>query len=236
MSEIFTPINLPSKCVQYVNKEVRIRPYKGEEENSLAQMGTENINAKYQVILERVLQGVKPSELTLGDHQYVILWEFINSYMAEIPVDFTCSHCLKFVRTKVNLNTINCIDPPAGFSVPYSLTAGDKNVLVRLMNMGDVVASQEYQKTHDDVHTYQYARTIVDDNLSIEAKMKLLSENLSLLARIRAWHEKYYFGPDMKVQASCKSCGKEDVVNIPFQFDFIYPSSAFLADAFGEGL
>lgn len=238
MSDNYLPINLPSGNIPYPTNQVKIRPYTGEDEILLSQMNEENLDEQYQEMLRRTISGVDPDLITVGDRLYVILWQFINSYSNTMPVKYICSHCLREVSVQAKLNEIETTDLPEDFEYPKKIKIQEKEIEVRFLTCGDLLEVERYSKSHDDGHIFQYALCFDYDGMNFEQKKDFLKKNLRALAAIRVFQEKYYHGPTMEVKVKCpkEDCGKEEMISIPFRFDFVYPSSAFLSAIAGEGI
>lgn len=242
----FFKISLPSKCIQYgVNPEtVKIRPYCGEDQIILSTINSSNLSKKFMVVLERVLKGVDPKQVTLGDRLYIMMWEYINSYTNIVNVNYVCSYCLNEVRVQVDLLKLDTIELPNSFKFPYPITlSNDKIINLRLFNVEDEIEISEY--TNDDIHLYKYARTIVGDE-STEDKVKMLKDlSTKDLALIYAFHEKFYHGLDMKAKVICPKCKENaeknhekmpelEEIEIPFRLGFLFPTGTDITYAFGN--
>jgi len=233
----YLPINLPSRCLTYkdsagnsINPDsVCARAYQGSDQIYLAQINPINLERNYFEVLKSVLQGVDPIQLTLGDRMYLILWEYINSYDRFMKIKTVCSNCLSEVEIDVDLTLLENIKLPENYKQPYSITLPvSKEVIgLRLLTVGDEIEVEKYSKKHkDNAILYRYARTVVSD-MDIVAQVEKLSsmESKDLLA-IMAFQDDFYHGPELKTKFTCpeKGCGEEDEVDIPFRFEFFFPS------------
>jgi len=245
--EDFFSISLPSRCIPYnINPDaVKIRPYCGEDQIILSTINSSNLDKKFLVVIERVLKGVDPKSVTLGDRLYIMLWEYINSYTNIVNVNYVCSYCLNEVKVQVDLNTMATIELPKDFKFPYPITLSNGKIInLRPFNVGDTISISEYIDGHDDHHLYKYARTITDEG-KIEDKVQMLKDfSTKDLVLIYAFHEKFFHGLDMKAKVECPKCKVEaekegskidpEEIEIPFRLDFLFPTGSTITDAFGS--
>ncbi len=228
--EPFFPINLPSRCIQYgVNPDsIKIRSYIGMDEIFLAEVNPTNLYHKYSMVLKNVLIGIEPNLLTIGDMQYIMVWEYIKSYGGILIEKTICNECLEDIDIEVDLKELDVVSIPDGFSIPCSVYLPDSGISVnlRLLTVGDMIAGDN----HGNMNLiFKCARTIVDDKnmadrIDFVGKLKAID-----IATIRAFHEKYYHGPNMTTKFVCPKCGKDGVVEVPFRFDIVFPRGETLA-------
>lgn len=234
----FIPIELPSKCLPYAEKDITIRPYLAKDEIYLSQINPVNLEPKFLQVLKEVVRGIDPKLLTLGDRLYIMIWEYINSYSHTFPVDITCTHCLNDITTPIDLTKLQKIELPDDFKQPYMVKLPDKGreIPLRLLTIQDEIDIENYERKNPDGHLYRYAKSIVSE-VDILDKINDLEKLTSKdLAKIRWFHEKFYHGPDMDTTFKCPKCGEEDELTVPFRFEFLYPHGKALADTFGEGI
>ena len=89
--ELFVPVSLPSKCLTYEGVDpdsIKIRAFKGREEELLAELNLSNLPKKLLTIIENVVQGIEVKKLTSGDARFIMMWEAINSYSSEFLFPF----------------------------------------------------------------------------------------------------------------------------------------------------
>ncbi len=219
----YIPIPLPSKCLVYENTDpdsILIRPFKGRDEALIAELTLENLKKKFVTIIENVIQGITPQELTSGDAKYIILWEAINSYTRDYPIDIVCEHCVQKVRVVCDLGEIDSVDLPANFKQPVETKLSDRAVNLRLLTIADEIAMFSWTKTGKSAYLYSFALSIVDEHMSIPDKLLMLEEmSTADLNEIRKFHTKYEHGPDMRVPYTCSLCGYEGKLVLPFRLD-----------------
>jgi len=239
---VFLPISLPSKCLPYegVNAEdITIRAYTAKDEIYLAEINPVNLESKYLLVLKEVIKGIDPKLLTLGDRLYIMIWEYINSYSPTIQLSTVCSHCLNDIDVTIDLTKLNLVELPDDYHQPYRVKLPDKDreIFLKLLDIQDEIAIEKYEKKFKNGHIYRYARSVVSDDIDVLARVddieKLSSKDL---AKIRAFQEKFFHGPDMNTTFTCPSCGEEDDIIVPFQLEFLYPYGKALTDTFGEGI
>lgn len=239
MSNNFLPISLPSQCLTYLEvkpEDIKARAYQGSEEELLSQINPLNLERNYLEVMKRVIQGIDPLKLTLGDRLYFIVWECINSYTDVIKVKTVCSNCLQEVEVSVDLKNLGVIKLPDNYKEPYEVTLpSGKQIKLRLLTVADEIEIEKYQQKQGKSHLYRYARSIVSDDNIVE-KLKLLENSPTIkdVAKVRAFHEKFYHGPDFTYAYKCPRCREEDDVEVPFRLDFIFPTGETLTKTFGE--
>lgn len=240
MSE-FLPIDLPSRCLVYSEVEpgsVTARSYQGQDEVYLSQINPANLEKNYFEVLKSLLKGVDPNKLTLGDRLYIIIWECINSYSDTLRVQSICPNCIKEIEVSVDLKSLEVIQLPEDFVQPYEVTlpvSGEK-LLLRLFTVEDDIEVERYTQTNDDGYLYRYARSIVSDLDILQILAKLRTMASKDLMRIRAFHEKFYHGPEMLAKVSCPKCEREVEIDVPFRLDLFFPAGSIFGETFGKGV
>ena len=240
MSESFLSIHLPSKCIPYegINPDdVTIRAYQGRDAVYLAEITPINLSQKFLAVLDNVVKGVDPKQLTLGDRLYIMIWECAKSYTDVIKVSTTCTHCLKGISVDVNLGKLNVITLPDDFKQPYEVTLpSGKVVNLRLSTVADVIETEKFEEKNEDGFLFRQARSIVDDRDVLVRLEELRNMDARDVATIEAFHEKFYHGPDLAVSFKCPECEREDELDVPFRLDFFFPHGRTLTDTFGKGI
>jgi len=241
MSEYYFPINLPSKALPYENikpEDITVRAYQGADEIYLAEINPVNIERKFLEVLKNVVRGIDPENLTLGDRLYIIVWEYAKSYSEFITVkNVVCTHCLKEIEVNVDLTQLDVITLPDNYKQPYKVQLPSGNeVQLRLLTIKDEIEAEKLADEKNFGHLYRYARSIVDDADVLSRLERLKKMSAKDVATIRAFHEKFYHGPDMKMNYVCPECEEEDVLEIPFHLNLIFPYGQTLTDTFGKGI
>jgi len=230
MSEYYFPINLPSKALPYENikpEDITVRAYQGADEIYLAEINPVNIERKFLEVLKNVVRGIDPENLTLGDRLYIIVWEYAKSYSEFITVkNVVCTHCLKEIEVNVDLTQLDVITLPDNYKQPYKVQLPSGNeVQLRLLTIKDEIEAEKLADEKNFGHLYRYARSIVDDAdvLSRYRYARSIVDDADVLSRlerlkkmsakdvatIRAFHEKFYHGPDMKMNYVCPECEED---------------------------
>lgn len=237
----YLPINLPSKCLPYEGiseADITIRAYLAKDEVYLAEINPINLESKYLLVLKEVVKGIDPKLLTLGDRLYIMVWEYINSYSPIIKLSDVCSHCLKEISVPIDLTKLNLVKLPDDYHQPYAVKLPDKGkeVTLKLITVKDEIEIEKFEKKNGTAHLYRYARSIVSDTDILSTMGTIEKLTARDLAVIRAFHEKFYHGPDMNTSFKCPKCGEEDDIIVPFRLEFLYPHGKTLTDAFGAGI
>ncbi len=241
MNDNYLPITLPSRCIPYEGIDpdsVKIRSYTGADEVFLSEINILNQTSKFLFILERVMQGIDPKILTSGDKLYIMLWEYINSYSETVFEKDICSGCMQEVSFTVDLRKMDVVKLPKDLVLPVEVTMEDADpVFLKLLTIDDELHVQDYAATHPDSHLYKLARLMVDPKLDLlERKAWLASCPAKVLAQIRGKFGELYHGPSFSANVTCPGCGREDVIEVPFRFEFLFPTGETLADTFGKGI
>jgi hypothetical protein len=205
------------------------------DEIFLAEVNPTNLYHKYSVLLKNAMIGIDPCLLTVGDVQYIMIWEYAKSYGGVVTEKTMCSECLNDIEINVDLRELDVINIPDGFVVPHQVHLPDSGVDVnlRLLTVGDEIANGSSGSMG---LIYKCARTVVDDR-NMADRIDFLGKLRAIdLATIRAFHEKYYHGPNMNTKFICPKCGKEDTIDVPFRLDFVFPRGEALARFIREGV
>jgi len=225
--EEFVPIQLPSKCLTYpdVNPEaIRIRPFRGKEEELIAELGIGNPKKKVLEVISSVIQGVDPNILTSGDVSYILLWEGINSYTKLYPLRLVCESCSQSIDVQIDLSNLEVKELPDDFKQPMEISLSNTKVNLRLLTLKDDIAAYNYLNEFQSVYLYTFALSIVDKNMKTLDRVRILEEmSTQDLAKIRGFHEKYEHGPNFSTEYKCPKCGEKGRVLIPFRLDSLIP-------------
>lgn len=236
--ENFHVVTLPSRCLPYdgVNPgDVMARSYLGRDEIYLAEITPDNLDQKFLHVMTNTIQGLDPSAMTLGDREYFILWEYIRSYSKFLGLKLMCVNCCKEVEIKVDLSELDVIQLPEDYKQPYRVTLpSGTEVDLRLLTVADEIAANEFAQKSNEALIFRCARSVVEEGGIVEKMEMLKSLPASDLATIRAFHERFHHGPDMRATFKCPSCGQEDIIDVPFRLEFLFPRGETLTGAFGE--
>lgn len=238
--ENYFSINLPSRCMVYKGvkpEDIKIRAYTGKEEIYLSEITYDNLELKFLSVLKQIITGIDPKDITLGDLQYIITWEYARSYTNIVKVPTRCSFCMQEIEATVDFGELDVVTLPDDFKQPYEKTLpSGKKVNLRLLTIGDSIAIQELGGKTGDVALSRCALSLVDGDDVLARMEKLSAGPISDIAAIRAFHEEFYHGPNMNAKFVCPKCERTDRVEVPFRFDFIYPRNTGLAIYFGKGI
>ena len=236
--ENFHSISLPSKCLPYdgVNPlDVVARPYLGRDEIFLAEITPDNLDHKFLQVMKGAIRGLDPERMTTGDREYFIMWEYIRSYSKYLGLELMCINCGKDIEIQVDLSELDVIQLPDDFKQPYPVTLpSGTEVSLRLLTVGDEIAANEFSQKSNETLIFRCARSVVEDGGIVEKMERLKSLPAADVATIRAFHEKFYHGPNMTAKFSCPKCKKEDKIDVPFRFDFFFPRGEILTRTFGS--
>jgi acetone carboxylase gamma subunit len=226
-----TQLKLPSRGCVYegVTPEgIKVRTLRGKDEKLLSELNVDNIEKKYLALLQNVVTGIDPAQLTLGDRTYILLWLRINSYSPIIDCDVTCDNC--FVRSlmPLDLAAVNVKELPEGFVEPYNITLSDEKIYgMRLFRLNDEIKISDWEKrkSFGDAWIYRWIVSIVDDRDIIDRIAWYENLPTSDTKLIRKFHEDFVHGPELdKIKYTCPKCGHEGSTALPFRANFLLPS------------
>lgn len=223
MREQFIPIKLPSKCLAYGDVDtdnIKIRPFKGRDEALVAELTLGNLKKKFVTIIGNVIQGITPEQLTSGDAKYIILWEAINSYNQDYPLEIVCENCLQKIHVVCDLIEINNVELPDDFVQPVETKLSERSVNLRLLTVEDEIMTFDWTNAGKSGYLYSFALSIVDETMSMPDKLAMLADmSTADINEIRKFHTRYKHGPDMEVPYTCSLCGFEGKLVLPFLLD-----------------
>jgi hypothetical protein len=240
MSELenFHAISLPSRCLPYDGvkpEDITARSYLGRDEIYLAEITPDNLDQKFLQIMKGAIRGIDPEQMTLGDREYFILWEYIRSYSDHLGFELVCLNCGKQIEIQVDLRELNVIELPENFKQPYSIPLPSGiDVQLRLLTIKDEIDANEFAQKSNEALIFRCARSVVEAGSIVDKMERLKSLPASDVATIRAFHEHFYHGPNMNTKFKCPKCGAEDDIEVPFRFEFIFPRGEALTRAFGK--
>lgn len=238
MSVPHLPVQLPSGYRTYhdVHSEnITVRPYTGEDESVLAQINPANIEKNFLVVLTRVISGIDPRNLTLGDRLYLIIWEYINSYSETVQVRQTCSNCMEVVTFPVDLRKLEIkkLNPDLAIPTPVQLPVQGATVHLRPLTVGDEIAVEKIESA-GDAFLYRFARSFVGVDDHVQQMVQMKTWPAKDVARIRYYHDvEADHGPITSIKMGCPHCKEVEEVEVPFRLDFFHPEGSALGTCFG---
>ena len=220
----YVSIKLPSKGLTYgaptVPIDVRIRPFKGRDEQLVAELDLRNSKKHLLDLVTGIVEGVPAEKLTTGDLSYILVWEAINSYTNLFPLKLTCQGCLQDVDVKIDLRSLDIKELPDSFKQPYLIKLSKQEINLRLLTLKDDIEAFNFAANGQDSYLYTYALSIVDENTSAIGRVKILEEmSPQDLAKIRKFHREFEHGPDFNAKYVCPKCGWEGRVLVPFRLE-----------------
>ena len=224
----FVELTLPSGCRLYNDVDpakVKIRTLQGKDQKLLAELNYDNFERKILALLENVVQGIKPEDLTVGDRLYILVWEAINSFGRSYPIQAVCEHCGSPVNVDVDLAQINSVELDPSYMEPYSVELRDgHSIKMRLYRVRDEIKVADFEKAGKNAFLYRLGISLTDDRRNdIERMMVLEESDADDIARMRAFHTKFEHGPKMEYKYECPDCGGVGLTPVPFRIDFILP-------------
>ena len=232
LTAVYYPLQLPSRCLVYKDiikdnsqEQIKIRAFKGKDEKLVAEISTENFEKKFQQILKNVLIGIEPSKLTVGDRQFLMLWETINSYDKLVSITHECEHCWQKSDFSVDLSLLEVNYLPENFVEPYDveLPISKVTVKLRLLRLEDMANIDELVKLGKNVWLYRYALSLVNSKTVWENVEYLENLDTQDLTRIRAFHDKFDHGIKMEFNYTCPKCGGTGLMPVPFRLEMLLP-------------
>lgn len=227
--EQYHVLELPSKLQPYKEgTQVSVRFLKGKDEKFVGELTLSNFDKKYNLLLNQVLKGIDPKELTLGDRTYIAIWLSMNCYSHIYPIDTICDKCFNQVKVNVDLTKLNKIYLPDGFKEPYPVALTDDKIIpMRLLRVRDQIAYQDYVSTRKEDDTNFKIVLTMDNTLSLAERIDYVSnldtKNLSIL---KAFHDKHIHGIDLtSYKFDCPKCKEVGETPIPFRFELLFPDS-----------
>jgi len=227
--EQFVTITLPSKGLAYEDPStgtIQVRPFKGRDEALLAELTLDNAKKKFVTIIKNVIKGIDPEKLTSGDVQYILLWQAINSYNRDYPIQLVCEHCLKNIQVVCDLSKINSVELSDDFVQPIVVKLSNRTVQLRLLTLNDEISEFDWSVQGKSTYFYLYALSIVDEKMDLLAKLSMLEDmSPSDLNVIRETLKKYDHGPDMITPYICPLCEYEGKIELPFRYEKLFSFS-----------
>jgi hypothetical protein len=241
MSDFKKLMELPSKYLVYPGitpGDIQVRSLTGEDEEVMAEVNTVNIELKFIQLLDRVIQGVKAKDLTLGDRMYILLWLSNDTYGNLWPIDFYCEHCFQKTFHEVDLlsfmNSEGVKFLEDGFKQPVTVQLSDRTVDLRLFTVGDEAIVSQYEAAGNNGYLYKYALSMVDEK-SVSEKYEMLKKMSSKdLNVIKSFHLEHEHGPIMVSPYVCRNCGGEGRVAVPFRTEMVFRSGEVNPNSAGK--
>jgi len=242
--DTFHELTLPSKCLPYPpGTKVEARVMRGSDEKVLAEMTTMNFEKQSALLLKRIVRGIEVEDLTLGDRLSILIWNTINSYTPDYPIDAICNDCLRKTEDVIiKLSDLETQDLPDNYAEPHpvELPKSGMSLKMRLYRIKDELQLLKYEKEatseHDDPWLYKLALSIVSEE-SVWDRVTMLKGLVTQdLAILRAFHEKYIHGMILRAKFTCKHCEEESPTEVPFRHQLFVPDGKTVATALGAKL
>lgn len=244
-NQTYYPVKLPSRCSVYkgiekdnATDQIQIRTFKGRDEKLIAEISSDNFEKKFNLVLKSVLRGIEPEELTVGDRQFLMLWETIHSYNKVIQVTYECEHCWRTSNYGIDLSTLDVVQLPESFEEPFAIKLEEcgQTINLRLLRVKDLIKVDDMKRQNQNVWLYRYALSMVNDKPALE-NMEFL-ENLSTkdLMLIRAFHDKFVHGFDLRAKYECPKCGGDGVMPVPFRLEMLLPYGESITGHIGNAV
>jgi hypothetical protein len=218
--------------------KIQIRTLKGEDEKLIAEISSDNFDKKYNMVLARVLQGIDPIKLTLGDRFFLVLWEAINSYSKDFPMEYECDHCWQKFPLNVDLSKLEKIELPDGYKEPavIKLPKSGTEVSLRLLTVGDLLEINAADKLNQNTWLYRSALSLVN-KMSLSDKLdyvgKLEAQDLEF---IRGFQDAFEHGVKMRTGYTCPKCGGAGEMPVPFRFELLLSFGEILKRRTGDAI
>lgn len=134
-------INLPSRCLPYPGvdpRSITLRPYTGGDVEAMASTPSDKPETKHAKVLERVLKGISPYDMTEGDRLFCLLWLTINTFGPIYPMMAECVTCGEMSGVDADLSQLDTIKLPEDYTEP-NMTSGEP---IRLPRVKDLVEAE----------------------------------------------------------------------------------------------
>jgi hypothetical protein len=242
MSEyVYFNVTLPSKCLVYKDVDptkIQIRTLKGEDEKLIAEISSDNFDKKYNMVLTKVFKGVDPLKLTLGDRFYLVLWETINSYSKDFPVEHECDQCWKKSTHIVDLSKLEIMEIPDGYKEPCEITLpkSGTNIKLRLLTVQDLIEIDAAEKNNQNVWLYRPALSIVNNKPVSERLEYVGGLDTQDVEYIRGFQDAFEHGVKMRTNYTCPKCGGVGEMPVPFQFTMLLSYGETLKRRVGDAI
>lgn len=238
MTQSYFPITLPSRGKLYKDIDpstIQIRAFTGGDEAILSEMTEKNAVEKLTEVLGRCLKGIDIKELTLGDKLYLLVWHAINSYTDGFKTKIVCETCLQEVSIEYKLADLETIYLPDNYHEPHLISLSDgKQIGCRLLRIKDEMQISTFEKGISNPYLYRIAIFVMDSTKDIVERVKWLEDLPAKdVAKLRAFQDSFYHGPNFEKKYCCPKCAGEGTFIVPFRFDHFYPYGNTLIKSFG---
>jgi hypothetical protein len=235
MEEKYHVLDLPSKLKPYDKnkvKEVSVRFLKGKDEKLIGEISLDNFDKKYSLLLDQVLKGIDPRELTLGDRTYIAVWLSMNCYSTIYPIPVTCDYCAKRVEIDIDLTKLEKIELSDSFSEPTPVNLMDGTIVnLRLLRVRDNISYVDYVRNKkEDEPSFKLALSMCDERNMIDRIQYLNSLSVKDLNLLRDFHNKNIHGVNLESYSyTCPKCKEVGETPVPFRFELLFPDSSTVA-------
>jgi hypothetical protein len=238
--ETYHVLDLPSRLKVYKDvKEISIRFLKGKDEKLLGGLTISNWDKKYNILLNQVLKGIDPRELTLGDRTYIAIWLSANCYSHIYPIETLCLECFAKVKVKVDLKKLEKVYLSEDFVEPEPVELLDGTVIpMRLLRVKDQISYLDYiAKAEEDRPNFKLALTMEND-MTLAQRLAFL-DNLDTkdLGILRNFHDKHVHGVNLDDYAfECPKCKEAGTTPVPFRFEMLVPDNETVSNFARDGV
>ncbi len=238
-------VELPSKGLPYgVDPSLIQMTYTtGEVEEVIASINASNYEEKTVALLSKIVRGIDPKKLTLGDREALLVQNTLNTYSRFFPVNIKCNKCgAKLDDFDVDLKEVEFDDINSdGFEIRKEIKIGQYKAYVRLFTVGDEIAADKYEQDGGKFRYLYSISRMIDvvkgiDNQGKEIFMDSI-EKLDLLKglnpreynEVKVYGAKYAHGTQMKYDFECPCCGMGATAHIPFLLSFLHPEPEIIS-------
>ena len=234
------PLTLPSMGRFYKDKmpggQVQVTPWTTQQEEDLVRHGGKaDFNLRVLRNNVQLPEGLSLEDLLVGDQFFLLVQLRINSLSPYLTYTWPCE-CEKRTETQIDLRTMTCRTPDEDEDNPFDVKLPRADVMVTMAHqtVRDLLAVQEYAKTHDEgaTQTFRFSRQIqaVDGHSLKYDEMKDFVRGLSMLdfqILRRALNDRQ-IGYILTMDLTCDHCGSVSKQLIPLQNSFFRPDRADL--------
>lgn len=220
-SETERSLKLPSKCLFYKNKDLKIRAIQWEDEKLIASSKNDPEFSPTNFLLARCIKGVDAEDLLLIDKLAALIALRVVSYGPIYNVIGVCQSCKAENDLSVNLEEIPQEELPDDFKDPREVITPKLNLKVKIRSPRafdeDILKDEtslfdnlwKFILSVNDNEDKAFINSVINDPRMPIKDIKFILKNIIT-----------EYGIKTKTKFICRNCGFHNVVDLPLGADF----------------
>jgi hypothetical protein len=217
--------------------EIMGRPLKVLEVKQLSAINEDNADNIINSILRKSVKGLPIDDILIADKLFIMFWLRTNTYReSNYILNYKCGTCKEEVSYEFLLENLGIKNVPDTFSIErltFKLKGNQDEIKFGFPTIKQERVADEFKNNAsyiNNIDTDIVGLCVLIKSINGESKSMLekynyiISLDPSDYAYLISYINKWSFGIDPIVNATCKNCGGVSLMGVSFQGDFWIPS------------